>query len=239
MIGISLAALLKLTFYLFPLSLSLIVSGFGFDSRKTILLNIPFGFVQTAVILSSSYAATRFKRKSVILAMLCIPCIAGSAILYSLNRDKKYQGPNLLSYYLLAFLFGGNPLIVSWIAGNNAGQTKKALVYSLYNAGSSVGNIVGRESIVHFASTENSPQTAAADILPSFSSPALHRRPEAALPQGSSSRPRYLHLVSPTPHSCGGAPGLPSLTRLFLPPLLLPALGASAWSSCKFWSSRS
>jgi hypothetical protein len=30
-----------------------------------------------------------------------------SAILYSLNRDKKFQGPNLFAYYILAFLFAG------------------------------------------------------------------------------------------------------------------------------------
>lgn len=31
-------------------------------------------------------------------------------------------------YYLMAFLFGGNPLIVSWIVANTAGQTKKSVI---------------------------------------------------------------------------------------------------------------
>ena len=53
------------------------------------------------------------------------------------------QGALLAGYYLLAFLFGGNPLIVSWIVGNTAGTTKKSVMMSLYNAGSSAGNIVG------------------------------------------------------------------------------------------------
>jgi hypothetical protein len=35
----------------------------------------------------------------------------------------------------LSSLFGGNPLIVSWIAGSTAGQTKKSVIMSLYNAG--------------------------------------------------------------------------------------------------------
>lgn len=53
------------------------------------------------------------------------------------------QSVSLGGYYLLAFLFGGNPLIVSWIIANTAGQTKKSVIMALFNAASAVGNIVG------------------------------------------------------------------------------------------------
>lgn len=53
------------------------------------------------------------------------------------------QAPLLVGYYLLAFLFGGNPLIVSWIVANTAGTTKKSTLMGLYNAGASAGNIIG------------------------------------------------------------------------------------------------
>lgn len=53
------------------------------------------------------------------------------------------EAPLLVGYYLLAFLFGGNPLIVSWIVGNTAGTTKKSVMMSLYNLGASAGNIIG------------------------------------------------------------------------------------------------
>jgi MFS family permease len=56
-------------------------------------------------------------------------------------RDN--QAGLLGGYYLLAFLFGSNPLIVSWIVGNTAGTTKKSVIMSLYNASSSAGNIIG------------------------------------------------------------------------------------------------
>lgn len=78
--------------------------------------------------------------------MLCIfliPCVAGSAMLYGLGRSKADEGPLLAGYYLIAFLFACNPLIVAWIASNVAGQTKKAAMMALYQAGSSSGNIVG------------------------------------------------------------------------------------------------
>lgn len=121
----------------------LIINGFGFDSRQTILLNIPFGFVQVLVILLASYCTQRFKRKSVMLCIFLIPCVAGSAMLYGLGRSKADEGPLLAGYYLIAFLFACNPLIVAWIASNVAGQTKKAAMMALYQAGSSSGNIVG------------------------------------------------------------------------------------------------
>ncbi|KAL6246167.1 hypothetical protein RBB50_007320 [Rhinocladiella similis] len=121
----------------------LILSGVGFDKYKTTLLNIPFGAMQFIVILVASYAAQKAKLKSVVLDSLMLPVIAGLAVLYCLPRDSGATAGLLVAYYLLAFLFGGNPLIVSWIVGNTAGSTKKSVIMSLYNAGSSAGNIIG------------------------------------------------------------------------------------------------
>jgi hypothetical protein len=121
----------------------LILKGLGYDKYKTSLLNMPFGALQIIVILSASFAAQKAKLKSPILAAFMLPVIAGLVMLYVLSRDKSEQAPLLVAYYLLAFLFGGNPLIVSWIVGNTGGTTKKSVVMSLYNAGSSAGNIVG------------------------------------------------------------------------------------------------
>ena len=121
----------------------LILSGLGFDKYVTSLLNIPFGAVQIIVILLASYAAQKSRLKSAVLAVFMLPVVAGLAMLYVLPRTHSREGSLLAGYYLLAFLFGGNPLIVSWIVGNTAGTTKKSLLMSLYNAGSSAGNIVG------------------------------------------------------------------------------------------------
>lgn len=121
----------------------LILSGLGYDKYKTSLLNMPFGALQLIVILVASYLAQKVKLKSAVLASFMIPVVAGLAILYSVPRDNSVQGPLLAGYYLLAFLFGGNPLIVTWIVGNTAGTTKKSTVMSLYNAASAAGNIVG------------------------------------------------------------------------------------------------
>ena len=48
-----------------------------------------------------------------------------------LGRAKSEQPALLAAYYMIAFLFGGNPLIISWIAGNTAGQSKKSTMLAL------------------------------------------------------------------------------------------------------------
>jgi len=121
----------------------LILSGLGYNSYITSLLNMPFGAVQMIIILLASFAAQKARRKSPILVAIVLPVVAGLAMLYTLQRNSSHQAALLAAYYLLAFLFGGNPLIVSWIVGNTAGTTKKSIIMSLYNAGSSAGNIIG------------------------------------------------------------------------------------------------
>ncbi|KAL6902577.1 major facilitator superfamily domain-containing protein [Trichoderma evansii] len=121
----------------------LIINGLGFDKYTSSLLNMPFGALQVIVILVSSLLAQRAKLKGAILAVFVLPVLAGLIMLYCVPRDNSHQGALLAGYYLLAFLFSGNPLIVSWIVGNTAGTTKKSMIMSVYNAASSVGNIIG------------------------------------------------------------------------------------------------
>ena len=121
----------------------LILNGLGYNSYITSLLNMPFGAVQIIIILLASFAAQKARLKSPILVAIVLPVVAGLAMLYTLQRNSSNQAALLAAYYLVAFLFGGNPLIVSWIVGNTAGSTKKSVIMSLYNAGSSAGNIIG------------------------------------------------------------------------------------------------
>ncbi|KAF7358464.1 Mfs transporter [Mycena venus] len=119
----------------------LILNGIGFDKSKTSLLNMPFGGMQLLVIFLSSYLAYVCKIKSAILAFLALPVLAGLVILYALPRPNE---PGLLvGYYLIACLYGANPLIVAWISANTGGSTKKSVVLGAYNAASSIGNIIG------------------------------------------------------------------------------------------------
>ncbi|KAK7998359.1 dienelactone hydrolase family protein [Apiospora arundinis] len=122
----------------------IILNGLGYDKYRTSLLNIPFGAIQWIVIMGSCFAAQRFRIKSVVLVLLTVLPIAGTAMLYVLPRDDpSKQTPLLVGYYLLAILYGINPIIVVWIVGNTAGTTKKSTVMAIYNGGSSAGQIIG------------------------------------------------------------------------------------------------
>ncbi|KAI5475465.1 putative permease of the major facilitator superfamily [Pseudohyphozyma bogoriensis] len=115
----------------------------GFDAETAVLLNIPYGALQFLLIFLGAWLAYRFKNKSGFLLALVVPVIWGTAIMYKVPRVKSNQGVLLFGYYSLAFLFAGNPLIISWISANTAGQSKKTAVMCLYNAASAAGNIVG------------------------------------------------------------------------------------------------
>lgn len=121
-----------------------LIANFGFDKYVTSLLNMPFGALQFVSILIASRAAAMWKYKGPVLVAFMVPVVVGLAMLYTEGTATQFHQPVALAgYYLLAFLFGGNPLIVSWMVANTAGQTKKAAVMSLFNGGSAVGNIVG------------------------------------------------------------------------------------------------
>lgn len=127
-------------------------------------MTMPFGALQTIAILIGCYSAYKFRIKSAILSFLMLlvsfanlqpimngladpQAVAGCVMLYTQavapTFGSQQQSVSLGGYYLLAFLFGGNPLIVSWMIANTAGQTKKSVIMALYNAASSAGNIVG------------------------------------------------------------------------------------------------
>lgn len=122
-----------------------LIRNFGFDPFVTTLLSMPFGALQTIAILIGCYCAYKFRIKSAVLTGLMIIVVAGCVMIYTqaVNPANFKQGVALGGYYLLAFLFGGNPLIVSWMVANTAGQTKKSVTMALFNSASAVGNIVG------------------------------------------------------------------------------------------------
>ncbi|KAI5479397.1 hypothetical protein MNV49_003731 [Pseudohyphozyma bogoriensis] len=115
----------------------------GLDAETSVLLNMPFGTLQIILIFLFTWLATRFKTKSVMLAAATLPIIMGLAILYAVPRTDSNEGPLLFGYYMLPFLFATNPLIVSWMAANTSGQSKKTAAMCAFNAASAAGNILG------------------------------------------------------------------------------------------------
>lgn len=121
----------------------LILRGLGLDADVTTLLNMPFGAMQVLTIILCAWLCQKFRLKSPILMSLVVPPIVGFAVLYTMPRDPSHVATNLVGYYLVAFLFGGNAPLAAWMVGNTGGSTKKSVVMSLYNAASATGNIIG------------------------------------------------------------------------------------------------
>ncbi|KAH0167777.1 MFS general substrate transporter, partial [Aureobasidium melanogenum] len=114
----------------------------GFTPDQAVLLNMPSGALQFVSILGASYLAYRFKRKSPFLLGLVSIVIVGVALMVALPKTKANKGGLLAGYYLIAFVYAINPLLISWMGGNCAGQTKKAIYYTSFNAGNAIGNII-------------------------------------------------------------------------------------------------
>ncbi|KAK0908338.1 hypothetical protein LTS16_014886 [Friedmanniomyces endolithicus] len=121
----------------------LIVKSFGFDSFTTILFNIPFGAVQFVATIGGAIAATRYKAKSPILALLCIPPIIGISLLLNIECKPHNRGILLFAYYILSVYPAISPLIYSWSGQNTAGDTKRKVTTGMMFIGASVGNIIG------------------------------------------------------------------------------------------------
>ncbi|SGY50206.1 BQ5605_C001g00863 [Microbotryum silenes-dioicae] len=123
---------------------ALILQGLvGLSSYQSVILNVPFGAIQTIIIVLASWLAYRFKVKSIIMGVFMVPVVVGVAILYAVPHDKAHRSVLLVGYYLIAFVSSANPLIVAWMSSNTGGQTKKAAIFTAYNAASSIGNIAG------------------------------------------------------------------------------------------------
>ncbi|KAB8070925.1 major facilitator superfamily domain-containing protein [Aspergillus leporis] len=121
----------------------LIIEAFGFDQFKTILFNIPFGAVQLIATMGGAWLATAWKMKGPVIALLCLPAIAGCVMLLELPRDGSNNGALLAGYYIISVYPGITPMIYSWSAGNTAGETKKKITNGIVLVGQCAGNVLG------------------------------------------------------------------------------------------------
>jgi hypothetical protein len=91
----------------------LIVKTFGFDSFQTILFNIPFGFVQIVATVGGAWLSAKIKLKGPVIALLCLPPIAGCIVLLILPHQASHKAPLLVGYYIIS-VYPGISKLVSW-----------------------------------------------------------------------------------------------------------------------------
>lgn len=66
------------------------------------LFNIPFGAVQLVATMGGAWLATVWKMKGPVLALLCLPPIAGCVMLLQITHDNAHKGPLLAGYYIVS-----------------------------------------------------------------------------------------------------------------------------------------
>ncbi|KAK4921797.1 hypothetical protein LTR66_016644 [Elasticomyces elasticus] len=120
----------------------ILISGFGFGSLETLLLQIPVGGCQLAVLAIMAVTASRFGfSRLLLMACTCALSLVGMVLVYALNHDEPYG--RLTGTYLAAVFASNTPMSLSLIASNVGGFTKKATVNAMLFVAYSTGNIVG------------------------------------------------------------------------------------------------
>lgn len=66
------------------------------------LFNIPFGAVQLVATMGGAWLATVWKMKGPVLALLCLPPVAGCVMLLQITHDAAHKGALLAGYYIVS-----------------------------------------------------------------------------------------------------------------------------------------
>ncbi|KAL2789383.1 major facilitator superfamily domain-containing protein [Aspergillus keveii] len=120
----------------------LVVSGFGYSTFQTILVSLPIS-VFTFICVASATIVTSKVRKSrcITAAVLSLISLAGSIMVSQIDPSKKVA--RLAGMWLFPAYSAGVPIIMSIIASNVAGYTKRTTVNAVMFMGNCAGNITG------------------------------------------------------------------------------------------------
>jgi ACS family allantoate permease-like MFS transporter len=121
---------------------TLIISGLGFDSKKTGLLAMPPGAMSTLSGIGLSYlaATTRRYRTPLVAGSILLPLI-GAIICYALPRTNL--AGQLVGLYILYTYWAPYVTLVSIYQANVAGNTKKITLFAWFYVSWGLGNIIG------------------------------------------------------------------------------------------------
>ncbi|KAJ5098930.1 hypothetical protein N7532_005931, partial [Penicillium argentinense] len=118
----------------------LVLKGFGFDTRHTLLLGLPGGFIVFLFVLSAGALSSKFKNsRCLVMIGMNIISIVGSVLVYVCkSTGARYAGLILMGVYSAAM-----PIAIAIISSNVGGFTKKATVSAVFFILYCVGNIIG------------------------------------------------------------------------------------------------
>ncbi|EON97374.1 putative allantoate permease protein [Phaeoacremonium minimum UCRPA7] len=126
---------------------SIIIKDLGYTSLEASLLTMPFGILATSSAWLFSYIAARWHNRRTLVACfaLLLP-ILGTALVYGLPRTNI--AGQMVGLYFMYFYWPPYVIGISLPQANTAGQTKKAICYSLVQIGYAAGNLIGPQTFI-------------------------------------------------------------------------------------------
>ncbi|KAJ8590317.1 MFS general substrate transporter [Rhizopogon salebrosus TDB-379] len=123
---------------------NIIIKGFGYSSKQTLILGTPAGAVGSAMVLFCGWYSDKKGERMVPIAFALVPAIVGTAILIGLNGSAN-KGVLLFATYMLGTFGSALSTIYAYNASNTSGHTKKVTINAMTMATFSIGNIIGTE----------------------------------------------------------------------------------------------
>jgi MFS family permease len=120
---------------------TLIVQGFGFSTFQTTLMQIPYGMVIVAFILTAIFVNSKLPKgyRTLLMAVTNTPTVVGFAMV----AWCKGKAARLAGYWLTGASNATFVLALSLLSGNVGGSSKKAIASAAIFLGVAIGNIVG------------------------------------------------------------------------------------------------
>ncbi|KAH8673289.1 major facilitator superfamily domain-containing protein [Xylariales sp. PMI_506] len=121
---------------------SLVISGMGFSTFQTLLLNIPLGAMAIITIVGSGYLGRSIPNaRHHIYSLACLPVIIGCCLLWKLPTSNT--GGRIAGVYLVTFFGSCYLQVIAFGTCNFAGYTKKTVVAAGIFIAYCLGNIIG------------------------------------------------------------------------------------------------
>ncbi|GAA5954410.1 hypothetical protein JCM21900_006802 [Sporobolomyces salmonicolor] len=126
---------------------SILIKGFGFSSRVSLLLNLPEGAVLCLTVAIVCYYADARQSRMVSVLMAILPTVLGMALLVGFSTgDGKHNRAALIVGIMLAQTYGaGLAIMYAWSASNIGGSTKKTVVNALFLLTFALSNVIGTQ----------------------------------------------------------------------------------------------
>jgi MFS family permease len=123
---------------------NLIIKGFGYSSKQTLILSTPGGAVAAIMTLACGWYSDKKGERMLPIIFALVPTIVGTAMLIGLNNTGQ-KGALLFAIYLTGTFGSALASVYAYNASNTSGHTKKSTINALTLVAFSIGNIIGTE----------------------------------------------------------------------------------------------